>query len=117
MYETESHYRVLEPLGSGGAGQVWKAEDLRLKRTVAIKFLAPGLARDEQARARLRSEAQMAAALTHPNVATVYELGEAGDQLYIVMECVDGETLKSRIGRGPFDLKQSLEIAAEVGEA
>ncbi|MEK6405613.1 MAG: serine/threonine-protein kinase [Acidobacteriota bacterium] len=117
MYETESHYRVLEPLGSGGAGQVWKAEDLRLKRIVAIKFLAPGLARDEQARERLRSEAQMAAALTHPNVATVYELGEAGDQLYIVMECVEGETLKSRIERGPFGLNESLEIAAEVGDA
>jgi WD40 repeat protein/tRNA A-37 threonylcarbamoyl transferase component Bud32 len=117
MYQTISHYRVLEPLGSGGAGHVWKAEDLRLKRTVAIKFLPPDLARDAQAKERLESEARMAAALTHPNIATVYELGEASDQFYIVMEYVEGETLKARIERGPLNIAESLEIAMQVTDA
>jgi WD40 repeat protein len=117
MYQTISHYRTFERLGSGGAGQVWKAEDLRLKRTVAIKFVAPDLARDGQAIERLRSEAQMAAALTHPNIATVYEVVESSDQFYIVMEFVEGETLKSRIERGPLDINASLGVAAEVADA
>lgn len=117
IYQTISHYRAFERLGSGGAGQVWKAEDLRLKRTVAIKFLAPDLARDDQAIERLRCEAQMAAALTHPNVATVYEVVESSDQFYIVMEFVEGETLKSRIERGPLDIDASLEVATQVADA
>jgi WD40 repeat protein/tRNA A-37 threonylcarbamoyl transferase component Bud32 len=117
MYQSMSRYRVLERLGSGGEGQVWKAEDLRLKRTVAIKFLPPNLVRDEEARTRLQREAQMAAALTHPNIATVYELDEAGDQLYIVMECVEGETLKSRVARGPLELAAVIDIAIQVSGA
>jgi len=117
MYQTISHYRVIEHIGSGGAAHVWKAEDLRLKRTVAIKFLAPDLARDDQARERLRSEAQTAAALTHPNIATVYEVVESSDQFYIVMEFVEGETLKSRIERGPLDVNASLEVATQVADA
>jgi WD40 repeat protein/serine/threonine protein kinase len=117
MYQSISRYRILERLGSGGEGQVWKAEDLKLKRTVAIKLLAPNLVRDEEATARLQAEAQMAAALAHPNIATVYELGEAGDQPYIVMEYVDGETLKAIAERGPIDLNEALEIGTEVGEA
>ena len=117
MYQSISRYRILERLGSGGEGQVWKAEDLKLKRTVAIKFLPHHLVRDEEATVRLQAEARMAAALTHPNIATVYELGEAGDQPYIVMEYVEGETLKSRIERHPIDLNESLEIGTKVGEA
>jgi WD40 repeat protein/tRNA A-37 threonylcarbamoyl transferase component Bud32 len=117
MYQTISHYRVLESLGSEGAGHVWKAEDLRLKRTVAIKFLPPVIARDEQAKERLKTEARMAAALSHPNIATVYELGEADDQFYIVMECVEGQTLKSRIQPGPLDIDESLETAMQVADA
>lgn len=117
MYQTISHYRVIEPLSSGGAGQVWKAQDLRLKRTVAIKFVAPNLASDDQAIGRLRSEAQMAAALTHPNVATVYEVVESSGQFYIVMEFVEGETLKSRIERGLLDINASLGVAVQVADA
>ncbi|MEK6320575.1 MAG: protein kinase [Acidobacteriota bacterium] len=117
MYQTISHYRVIEPLGSGGAGHVWKAEDLKLKRTVAIKFLAADLDRDEEAKKRLEREAQMAAALTHPNIATVYEVIEAGEQFYMVMECVEGETLKSRVGRGPLGVNASLEVAIQVADA
>ena len=117
MYPSISRYRVFERLGSGGEGEVWKAEDLRLKRTVAIKFLPPSLASDREAHERMQVEAQMAASLSHPNIATVYELGEADDQLYIVMECVEGETLKSRIDRGPLDLEESLKIATDVCEA
>jgi len=117
MYQTISHYRVLERLGSGGAGEVWKSEDLRLKRVVAIKFLAPDLARDDRAIERLRSEAQMAAALTHPNIATVYEVVDSTDQFYIVMEFVEGKSLKSRIERGPLDIDASLEVAAQIANA
>ena len=117
MRQTISHYRLIEPLGSGGEGQVWKAEDLRLKRTVAIKFLNNGQVPGEQANERFRSEAQMAAALSHSNIAAIYELGEAGDRLYIVMECVDGEDLKSIIERGPLELTAVIDIAMQIIEA
>jgi WD40 repeat protein/tRNA A-37 threonylcarbamoyl transferase component Bud32 len=117
MYQTISHYRMLERIGDGGAGSVWKAADLRLKRIVAIKSLASDLAGDPQAMERLRTEAQMAAALTHPNIAAVYEVVESGDQFYIVMEFVEGETLKARIERGPLGVNASLEIAIQVAEA
>jgi WD40 repeat protein/serine/threonine protein kinase len=114
MYQTISHYRLIEPLGSGGEGEVWRAEDLRLKRTVAIKFLKPERPGDKQANHRIQSEAQKAAALSHPNIASVYELGEAGDSLYIVMECVDGEDLKTRIRHGPLSLTEAIDIAIQV---
>jgi WD40 repeat protein/serine/threonine protein kinase len=114
MFQTISHYRLIEPLGSGGEGEVWRAEDLRLKRTVAIKFLKPDQPGDKQANQRIQSEAQMAAALSHPNIASIYELGEAGDLFYIVMECVDGEDLKARIARGPLDLIAAIDIALQI---
>lgn len=114
MQQIISHYRLIEPLGSGGEGEVWRAEDLRLKRTVAIKFLKLEQATDKRANERIKSEAQKAAALSHPNIAAVYELGEAGDQLYIVMECIDGEDLKSLVGRGPLDLAAAIDIAIQV---
>jgi len=116
MYRTVSNYRLIEPLGAGGAGQVWKAHDLRLNRTVAIKFISP-YTQDEQAMDRLQNEARVAAALTHPNVATVYELVEDENSFRIVMECVEGETLKSKIERGPLGIKESLEIAIQVADA
>ena len=117
MDHTISHYRLLEPLGSGGAGHVWKAEDLRLKRTVAIKVLSPELAADRDAKERMRAEAQIAAGLSHPNIATVYELGEAADLLFIAMECVEGESLRSRMARRPLELKAALDIAIQVADA
>jgi WD40 repeat protein/serine/threonine protein kinase len=117
MHQTISHYRLLEPLGSGGEGQVWRAEDLRLKRTVAVKFLNPRHAGSEQANERVRSEAQMAAALNHSNVAAVYELGETDNLLYIAMEWVDGEDLKSIIERAPLDLIAVIDIAIQITEA
>ncbi len=117
MDHTISHYRVLEALGSGGAGHVWKAEDLRLKRTVAIKVLTAELAGDRDANERMRAEAQIAAGLSHPNIATVYELGEAADLLFIAMECVEGENLRSRIARRRLELKPALDIAIQVADA
>jgi WD40 repeat protein/serine/threonine protein kinase len=117
MQQTISHYRLLEPLGSGGEGQVWRAEDLRLKRTVAIKFLNARQVPGEQTNERLRSEAQMAAALSHSNIAAIYELGEADDLPYIVMEWVDGEDLKSIVERGPLDLIAVIDLALQITEA
>lgn len=117
MLQRIFHYRLLEPLGSGGEGQVWRAEDLRLKRVVAIKFLNPEHAGGEQATERVRSEAQMAAALNQPNIAAIYELGEAGDLIYIVMECIEGKDLKSILERGPLDLTAAIDIALQIIEA
>lgn len=117
MHQTISHYSLLERLGSGGEGQVWKAEDLSLKRTVAIKFLNAQQASGE-ASERLRDEAQMAAALSHSNIATIFELGEAGHHPpYIVMEWVDGEVLKSIVDRGPLELGSVIDIALQIVEA
>ena len=117
MRQTISHYRLLEPLASGGEGQVWRAEDLSLNRTVAIKFLRAQYAPGQQAGERLRSEARMAAALSHSNIATIYELGETGDRPYIAMEWVDGEDLKSIIGRGPLELSSVIDLALQIVEA
>ncbi|HXU39564.1 MAG TPA: protein kinase [Blastocatellia bacterium] len=117
MYQTISHYRLLEPLGSGGEGQVWKAEDLKLKRIVAIKLLTASQPAGEQANERLRAEAQMAAALSHSNIAAVYELGESDHLAFLVMEWVDGEDLKSIIARGPLDLTCAIDIALQIVEA
>lgn len=117
MYQTISHYRLLEPLGSGGEGQVWRAEDLTLKRIVAIKLLSTSHPAGEQANERLRGEAQMAAALSHSNIAAVYELGESGHLAFLVMEWVDGEDLKSIIARGPLDLTSAIDIALQITEA
>jgi WD40 repeat protein/serine/threonine protein kinase len=116
MHRPVSNYRLIAPLGSGGAGQVWKAHDLRLNRTVAIKFISAN-SQDREAMDRLQKEARSAAALTHPNIATVHELVEHDNSFRIVMECVEGETLKSRIERGPLSIKESLDIAIQVAEA
>ncbi len=112
-----SHYRIFEKLGSGGMGVVYKAEDSMLKRTVALKFLAPEMQRDVSARRRLIREAQSAAALDHPFICSVHEVGEAEGRDFIVMEYVDGQTLKDRLEHGPLPLKEALQIAIEVAEA
>ncbi|HEV8131346.1 MAG TPA: serine/threonine-protein kinase [Acidobacteriota bacterium] len=112
-----SHYRVLDKLGQGGAGVVYRAEDTVLGRYVALKVLAPESTRDETLRQRLKHEARAAASLSHPGIATVYGLEEAGDVLFIVYEYVRGETLRARMRQAPMDLNLALQIAVETARA
>jgi serine/threonine protein kinase/Tol biopolymer transport system component len=110
-----SHYRILGPLGGGGMGVVYQAQDLSLERVVALKFLPPELTRDAESKTRFLQEARAASALDHPNICTIHEVGETDEgQLYLAMACYDGETLKQRLQRGPLPIDEALETAQQV---
>jgi len=112
--KTISHYKILEKIGQGGMGVVYKAEDTKLKRTLALKFLAPELTRDSSFKERFIQEAQAAAALDHPNICTVYEIDEAEGKTFIALAYIKGHSLKEKIASGPLNLDEVLDIANQT---
>jgi serine/threonine protein kinase len=111
-----SHYKVLEKIGEGGMGVVYKGEDTKLRRVVALKFLPEGLMNDPEAKERFFQEAQAAAALDHPNICTVHEIEEAEGKTFIAMAYIEGQSLKDTLGSGPVEMDRAVKIAVQIAE-